>query len=150
MAEEKAIPDETIYDFLIKGIERYGQTREGISRMAFRCDGGAIRPDVLLSPVWDAGIFEPFADEIILVTEGIRSVWDISINGRFFSFIRFGVGSPNAAHAILALSCTPCKNIIFIGSAGGLAKGQNIGDIIIPEYSVLNLFHPDKWQRINF
>jgi purine-nucleoside phosphorylase len=38
--------------------------------------------------------------------------------------------------AILALGCTPCKKIIFIGSVGSLDKKLSIGDIVIPDYSI--------------
>jgi len=47
-----------------------------------------------------------------------------------------GVGAPKVIEVVLALGCTPCKNIIFIGSVGGLDTKFNIGDIIIPEFSV--------------
>lgn len=38
--------------------------------------------------------------------------------------------------AVLALGCTPCKNILFIGAVGALSKNMKIGDIVIPEYSI--------------
>ena len=37
---------------------------------------------------------------------------------------------------ILALGVTPCRKIIFIGSAGSLDASIGIGDIVIPEYSI--------------
>jgi hypothetical protein len=75
MAEEKAIPDETIYEFLIKGIERYGQTMAGISRMTSHRDSGTIRKEELYKELklkltlaiegvqYDVGIFDKLLDQ---------------------------------------------------------------------------------------
>ena len=38
--------------------------------------------------------------------------------------------------AVLALGCTPCKRILFMGSVGALNENMKIGDIVIPEYSI--------------
>ena len=43
---------------------------------------------------------------------------------------------PKVIEVVLALGCTPCKKIIFIGSVGGLDINFNMGDIVIPEYSI--------------
>jgi nucleoside phosphorylase len=60
----------------------------------------------------------------------------LSVKNKKTTYILTGIGAPNVMEAVLALGCTPCKNIIFIGSVGGLDKEQKIGDIIIPEYSL--------------
>jgi purine-nucleoside phosphorylase len=124
------------YQHLLKGIERFGGTKENIARVAFKCDPELIQENVILAPIWEAEIFAPHVDKVTPIAEGIRVLHELSLAGRKATFVRSGPGSPAAAYAVLALSCTPCKNIIFIGSVGGLVKGQELGDVIIPEYSV--------------
>ena len=46
------------------------------------------------------------------------------------------MGASNVIDIVLAFGCTPCKNIIFIGSVGTLDTHIGIGDIVIPEYSI--------------
>lgn len=50
--------------------------------------------------------------------------------------VNTGVDAPKMLDEVLALGSTPCKKIIFMGSAGSLNEKINIGDIVIPEYSV--------------
>ena len=63
-------------------------------------------------------------------------IWNMSIKGKKITYIITGIGAPCLMDAILALGCTPCEKIIFIGSVGGLGENINIGDIVIPEYSI--------------
>ncbi|AEF84210.1 phosphorylase family protein [Treponema primitia ZAS-2] len=126
-----------IYQRLFKGIERFGATRTSIAEMAFKCEPGRITETVILAPVWEPTIFSAHTDSIIPIVENsIRRLYEISANGEKITFLRTGPGAPSVAHAVFALSCTPCKNVIFAGSVGGLVDGQDVGDIVVPEYSV--------------
>ena len=49
--------------------------------------------------------------------------------------IRTGIGAPLAGDATIALGCTPCTHIVFVGSVGGLDATQKIGDLAIPDRS---------------
>jgi purine-nucleoside phosphorylase len=63
-------------------------------------------------------------------------MWTLSAAGLKITYIVTGMGASNVNDMVLALGCTPCKKIIFIGSVGALDKNIGIGDIVIPEYSV--------------
>jgi purine-nucleoside phosphorylase len=105
--------------------------------MAFRCEPESIHEDVILAPIWEPEIFLPFVDSVTLVAEfNYRKIWEVSAGGKKISYVRSGAGAPALAHSVFGLSCTPCKNIIFIGAVGGLAENMGIGDVLIPEYSV--------------
>ncbi|MFC1568229.1 hypothetical protein ACFL37_00850 [Candidatus Margulisiibacteriota bacterium] len=50
-------------------------------------------------------------------------------NLKQFTFIKTPMTQSAVADAVLLLAKTPCKNVIFIGAMGGLAKGLEIGDV---------------------
>ncbi|MFP3040471.1 hypothetical protein LQZ19_01500 [Treponema primitia] len=137
MSKETVGKNALVYQHLLAGITRFGGTPENICRLAFKCEPELISERVILAPMWDSDIFAPWAESITPQTEGIiRKVDELVLEGKKVTFIRTGPGSPAVAHAVFALSCTPCKNIIFIGTAGGMVENQQVGDILIPEYSV--------------
>jgi uridine phosphorylase len=125
-----------IYQHLLKGIERFGGSGANVCRLAFKCEPEVIEENVILSPIWEVDIFAPYVDQVTPVTKGIRKLDQLSVAGRKITYICSGPGSPAVAHAVMALSCSPCRNIIFAGAVGGLVPGFEAGDVIIPEYSV--------------
>jgi len=62
-------------------------------------------------------------------------LYEMVFQGKPLSFVRSGVGAPQAGDAVLALSCTPCKRILFAGSVGGLRPDMLVGDLMMPEFS---------------
>jgi purine-nucleoside phosphorylase len=95
-----------------------------------------IRKDVIIAPEWKPDLFAGCVDGINQVCDGIYQIWNLSTNKKTITYIRTGIGAPNVLEAVLALGCTSCENIIFIGSVGGLDEKLRIGDIVIPEYSI--------------
>jgi purine-nucleoside phosphorylase len=63
-------------------------------------------------------------------------MWTLSAAGIKITYIVTGMGASNVNDIVLALGCTPCEKIIFIGSVGALDENIGIGDIVIPEYSM--------------
>lgn len=95
--------------------------------------GGAsacIREYVIIAPCWSpvsVGI-----ENSNLISKTSCEVWDCSMDNKSFTYIVSGVGAGNCADIVMALENTACKHVLFIGSAGALDSGINIGDIAIP------------------
>ena len=101
------------------------------------CDPDKINENVIIAPSWYPQIFQNFIEKIdqILDNQHLK-IWNISVSNKKFTYFVTGVGAPKVIETVLALGCTPCRKIVFIGSVGGLVENFNIGDIIIPEYSI--------------
>jgi len=125
-----------IYEHILSANKRFGTDPIDIARSVFNCDPVMIRKDVIIAPEWKPELFADYADGIDQVHDGIHKIWNLPVNKKTITYIRTGIGAPNVLEAVLALGCTPCENIIFIGSVGGLDENLKIGDIVIPEYSI--------------
>jgi purine-nucleoside phosphorylase len=125
-----------IYEHILNGNKQYGTNKIDICRSSFNCEPNMINENVIIAPAWKPDLFNNFVDNILQITDGIYKLWDLSIGDKKITYILTGIGAPNVLEAVLVLGCTPCKNIIFIGSVGGLDKSFKIGNIIIPEYSI--------------
>lgn len=89
-----------------------------------------IREYVILAPCWSpesVGI-----TNYKLISKSSCEVWDCSMDKEKFTYIVSGVGAGNCADIMMALGNTACKHALFIGSAGALDSGINIGDMAIP------------------
>jgi purine-nucleoside phosphorylase len=122
-------------------LQKYNITPEDIVKLYLRCDSDAIRPTVIVTPNWQANIFERHADSIITVSEGI--VYEIEYHGQVITLIRSGIGAPQTGDFVLALACTPCSSIIFTGSVGGLSAEVETQDCFLqavePDLELTNL-----------
>jgi len=125
-----------IYEHILKANKRFGTNPVDVARSVLGCEPETIQKDVIIAPEWKPEIFADYADGIDQVHDGIYKIWNLSVNKKHITYIRTGIGAPNVLEAVLALGCTPCENIVFIGSVGGLDEKLKIGDIVIPEYSI--------------
>ena len=127
-----------IYGHLIKKNEQFGIKPGDICKFAFNCEPEQISENVIMVPRWQPEIFEKYADTISLLSEinYIYKLWTIEVNKKKITYINTYMGAPKVIDAVFALSFTPCKNIVFVGSVGGLDEKTMVGDLIIPEYSV--------------
>ncbi len=110
-------------------LDKFNISPDSIVDLYLHCEPSSIRRNVIISPIWNEDIFFKYASEIQPVSDG--TVYDIEYNSRKITYIRCsGIGAPMSGDVTLALSCTSCQNIIFIGSAGGIRESLNIGDLI--------------------
>jgi purine-nucleoside phosphorylase len=111
----------------------YGISAGDVVRVTLRCDPEQIESSVVLTPIWSPAIFSRCRAES--VADGIATVDRLTYGSLSFTMIRTGIGAPLAGDATIALGCTPCENLIFVGSVGGLDLKQRIGDLAIPTQS---------------
>lgn len=128
-----------IYNHLIEGNQKYGSSEEEICESNFKCSASEIQEKVIIAPTWEVNLFSEHADNIKHIA-GTRKfdnvVSEITVGNNKATFITTNVGACRVFDTVLALKCTPCKEILFLGSVGALDTTMKIGDIIIPEYSV--------------
>ena len=91
------------------------------------------------SPYRSCDIFEPYVNNIKHIsgpTGRGYTLHELNIKGNIITYIKTGIGACNVLDAVLTLGITNCKKVLFVGSVGSLDPNINIGDIIIPEYSI--------------
>jgi purine-nucleoside phosphorylase len=115
-------------------LDQYNISSSDVTRMEFHCDPDGIRPDVIFLPYWQPEIFRLWAERITTIAENV--LYEVQYKGKSISVVRSGIGAPQAGDMTLALGCTPCERLLFAGSVGGLRPDIQIGDLIIPEFSI--------------
>lgn len=127
------------YDELVKGIERFGATTDDICQLTLGVTIGEIKERVIIAPWWEPAGFSHLGNEIKFLSapeHAAIKVWNIKTDGFEITYIKTGIGAPVVTDAILALGSTSCKKAIFVGSVGALDSSFEIGDIVIPEFSI--------------
>jgi purine-nucleoside phosphorylase len=125
-----------LYEYILNANKRFGTEPIDIVRSVFHCEPETIQSDVIIAPLWEPELFSNYFDSIIQDLDGIFKIWTLSKADLKITYIVTGMGASNVIDIVLALGCTPCKKIIFVGSVGALDTHIGIGDIVIPEYSI--------------
>ena len=125
-----------IFEHILCANKRFGTKSADIVNFVLNCEPEMINNNVIIAPLWKPELFSNYFDDINQNSDGIFKIWTLSKADLKISYIVTGMGAPNVNDVVLALGCTPCKKIIFIGSVGALDINMKIGDIVIPEYSI--------------
>ena len=125
-----------IYENLLNGHKKFGTDICEVSSHKLKCDIPKIKETVILAPTMEVNFWENFNAEITTLYSKYHTISNVKVDELEFTYITTGMGAPNLVDIVLALGNTNCKNILFIGSVGSLDKNINIGDMVIPEYSV--------------
>lgn len=127
------------YQELLNGIARYGSTKRDVCLRWLGVEPDMIQKSVIIAPCWEPDTLPAIGTAELLSSPSSDSVkvWNIS-NPREadITYIKTGIGAPVLMDAVLSLGVTRCKRALFIGSAGALDAQFEIGDIVIPEYSI--------------
>lgn len=68
---------------------------------------------------------------------GSVNVWNINNKDEIITYIQTGCDAGILMEALLSLGVSDCENIIFVSSAGAVDANISVGDIVIPEYSII-------------
>ena len=119
------------YDDLLNSHLRYGTTSNDI---LLKNSYNYILENVVIAPWWGHEMFNSFGFNVEQINDKLFNFYSDDLS---FSFIEErAIGAPVIMDFVLPLGVTKCKNLVFLGSAGSLDKSINIGDIVIPKYSV--------------
>ncbi len=123
---------------ILKTLEKYKITPESLGRRSLGIELEKVTENVVIAPFYKAETFEAQCDaKVELLFEKYYKVYNVSKNGKSFIFINSNMGAGNIAEMVCTLACTKCKNIYFIGSAGSIDKNINIGEVVLPEMSII-------------
>jgi purine-nucleoside phosphorylase len=115
-------------------LDRYSISADDVVKMVLSCDPSSIHANVLMTPVWNHQTFLDMATLESTVTPEV--VYTLRYRKEPVTLIRSGIGAPQTGEVMLALACTACKRVLFVGSVGGLVSGMRIGDLLVPNGSV--------------
>lgn len=136
-----------ILKHIMNAWKNYGIKIEDIFHGYLGCSPSEIQPTVILAPYWKPELFHtewPNQTEI-----HPNRVWEISITTNAttddysFTYIRTGIGAPLLGDIALLLTIPPLrekiKQVIFLGSVGGLDPQLSIGDLVLPNEALSGL-----------
>ena len=119
------------YTDLLESQQKYNISKNDlVSRNGFK----NLLQKVVIAPAWKHHLFEPFCEKIEQIGEKTYNIYGSNFE---FSFVEIdSIGAPATVEFVLTLGATKCNQLVFIGSAGSLDQNINIGDLVIPEYSI--------------
>lgn len=103
---------------------------EEIVKFILGVDPLTIHEIVIVAPCW---MPESVGIHGIKIQNGTYQIWNCKVDNIEFTYIVSGVGAAACLDLVTVLQNTKCTKILFIGSAGALKKGINIGEIAIPD-----------------
>jgi purine-nucleoside phosphorylase len=118
-------------------MKKYGSTEQDICTYGLSVTPESIQENVVIAPWWEPDTLPGLGEAKRLSPPACAiGVWNIKSDDIEMTYIKTGIGAPMFLEGLLPLGVTKCKRIIFVGSVGSLDPGINIGDIVIPEFSV--------------
>ena len=90
---------------------------------------------VIVSPTWKP--YFVFNDDYIItdLKKGTTATYELMYGNKRILYIKTGKGAPNLYDNLLLLHSID-KPYVFLGSAGSLTEDINVGDIVVPKYSI--------------
>jgi len=146
------------YNRFLLSMNKFGGTIEDICLNTLGIEAGKINETVIISPGWiPERLFAGYEIKEIVQASPLfqYKIWNIKQKEFSLTHIKTGFGAPVVMDCILLLGLTgKCKRIIFVSSVGGLSEEMNIGDIVLPEYSVCGdgagRYLSDDFERDSF
>ncbi|MCL2477654.1 phosphorylase [Candidatus Bathycorpusculum sp.] len=119
-------------------MKKYGSTKRDICVHGVGIEPELVQENIIIAPWWEPSILPSLGRAVYLSAPDFTStkVWNIENGDIKMTYIKTGAGAPVIMDALLSLGVTKCKKIVFIGSVGSLDENINIGDIVIPQYSI--------------
>ena len=115
-------------------LAKYDISPGDIARLFLRCEPEDIQEKVIITPIWYHTYFSEIAESIEVISENY--LYCITYHNTKISLLRPGMGAPVVGDVVLALGCTPCRQIVFTGSFGGLTDEFSIGDLMVVTESI--------------
>lgn len=126
------------YEDLTQAMRRYSRT-DDLCKSGLGVEGSRIRENVILTPGWPPERVAGLGEAELISANGPLygiTVWEVDTGEKAVTYIRTGCGAPAVMDALLSLGETGCKRVLFLSSIGALDPAMEVGDLVLPEYSV--------------
>ena len=139
---------------VIKLFKQYSNT-DDILKLVYGISSSEHFDCVFIAPTWVINkAFDLSVIKAELLSENIDiTAHKITHKGKKYLYAQLKLGAPNIIDFCLACNELNCDKFVFIGSAGSLTPEINLGDIIVPEYSIsgdgASLYLYDKLEPNN-
>ncbi len=122
------------YNELILGLEKYGSSKENLCERFIGAPKDKISKNVIIAPWWEPLSFPVFSDAKKIGGSDFTAVtaWQTGDT----TYIKTGIGAPCLMDVVLALGTADVEKLVFLGSVGALDKDMEIGDVVVPQFSV--------------
>lgn len=122
------------YSELIEGLKKYGSLEENLCERFIGVTKVNISKNVVIAPWWEPLSFPAFSDAKRIGGSDFTAVtaWQTGD----ITYIKTGIGAPCLMDVVLALGTANVEKLVFLGSVGALDKSMEIGDVVVPLYSV--------------
>lgn len=128
------------HNIFFDSMKKFGATPEEICFNTLGICMDKINENVIISPGWfPERLFATSEIEEVVQSSPLfqYKIWNIKQGYFTATYVKTGFGAPVVMDCLLLLGLTQkCKRLIFISSVGGLSEEFNIGDIVLPKYSV--------------
>ena len=115
---------------------KYGIKEENVCFSRIGVKGCDLEDICVIAPLHKVEAYTQFGAKVTKLSFGYYPCYKVEYKNKTFNFITTQIGAPNADEIVVALAFSNCKKIIFTGSCGGLETKFNIGDILLPEFSI--------------
>lgn len=119
--------------------------RDGFFKAFFALRPKDIRQTVVLSPI-------VYPNRLGKVKQVRTILGHLVANLRQFTFVKTPMTQAAVSDAVLLLRGTKCRNVVFVGAMGGLAKGLKIGDVFrtnkAKDVHSVNSLHEETRQKL--
>lgn len=124
-------------DDILAGNARFGSTPEQLAEAMLGVSGSMVHPRVIIAPWWEPRRMPALGPASPRSTPGARiGLWDIDTSIGPISWVKTGIGAPQLMDTLIGLAIAGCRQVIFVGSVGGLVPQLEIGDLVIPSASL--------------
>ena len=122
---------------IVKTFKQYSNT-DDIFKLVYGIPSNEHFDCVFVAPSWNIEkVFDLSSINAELLSENIDiTAHKIVNNDKKYLYAQLKIGAPNTIDFCIASSELKCDKFVFVGSAGSLIPEINLGDIIIPEYSI--------------
>ncbi|PWM71548.1 MAG: hypothetical protein DBX59_08575 [Bacillota bacterium] len=115
---------------------RYGISPEDVCKNRLKIGGDEVERFAVISPINAAEDYKNVGAAVTQLSDGFFPTYKIEKDGAAFTFVAFQVGACNVTEVICALAYSRCEKVLFTGTVGALKEEMNIGDLLLPNYSM--------------
>ena len=94
-----------------------------------------IKERVIISPIFYPKVLAPLLGSAPQETRTLQNytIANFIYKGKNTSFIKVSIGPSHTGELTIMLKDTPCRQVILLGTIGGINKGMQIGDLFVAD-----------------